>query len=213
MEENSAQPTPPAMPDIPTPEEVVKEAKKGNFNKSIILVVVLVILTIILLFVSLNIKNGSPAPYAPKPTQINAAQTSLSISDNLRAASASGTYETDVNIDSGGNKITGVQLSISYDPKVLTNVDVVPGTFLTDSAVISKQIDKDGGTITFLLGTTQGKKGVSGTGQIAVISFTKVGDEDTNLSFLPDTLVSAEGFDQSVLDKTTSALIGPLPTQ
>jgi hypothetical protein len=213
MEENSAQPSQPTVPNIPSPEEVVKEAKKGNFNKSIILVVVLVILTVILLVVSLNIKKGSPAPYVTKQVQTNVAQSSLSISDSPRIASTSGAYETDVNIDSGTNKVTGIQLSISYDPKVLTNVDIKPGTFLPDGTVISKQVDAQKGTITFLLGTSQGKKGVSGTGQVAVISFTKVIPDDTNLSFLPDTLVSAEGYDQSVLSKTSSAVIGALPTQ
>jgi len=214
-EEQTAQ-TPPPAPQagtIPTPEDVVKDVKKGNFNKSILLVVGLVILTAVLLVLSFMVKKSSPAPTATTKTQASFAQTDLSISENPRTASTSGSYETDVNITTGANKITGAELVLSYDPKVLTNVDIKPGSFITSPTVIQKKIDSTQGTITLIFGTAQGAKGVSGTGQLAVISFTKTSAVDTDINFLPDTLISAEGYDQSVVSKTTSATIGSLPTQ
>ncbi len=213
MEEKTAHPSP-GNPTIPSPEEVVKDVKKGNFNKSVILVIVLVILTAVLLVISINMRNGSPAPYVTKKVQTNFAKTNLSISEDVRAATTSGAYETDVNIDTGGNKVTGVQLSLSYDPKVLTSVDIKPGTFLPGAAIVKKTIDTQNGTITFSIGTALNTAGVNGSGQIAVISFNKVNPEDTQIDFLPDTLVSAQGSGiMSALNKTSSAVIGPLPAQ
>lgn len=214
-EEQTTQTTPPApqVGTIPTPEEVVKDVKKGNFNKSILLVIGLIILTVVLLVLSFMVKKSSRAPSATTKTQNSFAQTNLSISENPRVASTSGSYETDVNITSGANKITGAELVLSFDPKVLTNVDIKPGSFISGPTVIQKQIDTTQGTIKLIFGTSRGAKGVSGTGQLAVISFTKTSAENTDINFLPDTLISAEGYDQSVLSKTSSAVIGSLPTQ
>lgn len=207
----SANPTPQGT--IPTPEQVATEVKKGNFNKSILLVIGLVILTAVLLVISFNVRRSStPSSTTTKQVQTNFAHTNLSVSSDVRIASGSGAYVTDVNIDSGDNKVTGVELLLSYDPKVLGSVDIKAGTFLTSPVVLGKQIDTTKGTISYILGTAQGTHGVKGTGQVAVISFTKVGTGNTTIDFLPDTLVTAEGYNQSVLNQTSSAVIGSLPT-
>ncbi len=216
MPEEQTTPTPPPAAQegtIPTPEEVAKDVKKGNFNKSILLVIGLIILTVVLLVLSFMVKKSSPAPTVTTKTQTSFAQTNLSISENPRTASTSGSYETDVNINTGANKITGAELVLSYDPKVLTNVDIKPGSFISGPTVIQKQIDTTQGTIKLIFGTSQGAKGIQGTGQLAVISFTKTSAADTDINFLPDTLISAEGYDQSVVNEMTSATIGSLPTQ
>ncbi|MCL5970551.1 MAG: hypothetical protein M1450_03560 [Patescibacteria group bacterium] len=59
---------------------------------------------------------------APTPSLV---QTVLSLSPNpVEVSSASGSV--DVNINSANNTITGVQLELSYDPAVLTNVALSP---------------------------------------------------------------------------------------
>ena len=194
---------------IPTPGEVVKKAK---FNKSFILVGGLVILTAVLLIISITSRNSSSLPSISRESQTNTAYTNLSISEELRASTILGKYETDVNIDSGKNQITGVQLEISYDPKVLTNVDIVPGSFFPTAVIIGKEIDPVKGTILYTLGTAQGTDAVSSKGSLAVISFNKIGDTETSIEFLPETLVTDHRYDQSVLNETESGNIGILPT-
>lgn len=203
MEENSQQNI------IPTPSEVIN---KRTFNKSWVLVTGLVILTAVLLVISLSRRNFSGVPSATKQEQANFAHTSLSISESPRVASAAGVYETDVNIDSKDNQITGVDLELTFDPKVLTKVDIKPGSFIPNAVVLNREVDPIKGTISLTIGTSQRSRGVKGTGAIAVISFSKTGSAETTIQFLPNTLVTAEGQDQSVLSETASAVIGVLPS-
>lgn len=203
MEENQLSP----KNTIPTPSEVMKGRK---INKTFFLVAGLVILTAVLLIISLTTRKDSPPSVSNKNVQTDYAHTSLSISEEPRQASVAGTYETDVNIDSKDNLVTGAQIELSYDPASLTNVEIKPGNFLPKAITIKKTIDAKKGTITFWLWASQGAIGVKGTGAIATITFTKTDTLETTISFLPESLVSDERYDQSVLKETTSGVIGPL---
>ena len=188
-----------------TPES----SSKLKINKTLLLVIGLVILTGVLLAISLYSKGSSPIPSIIKnDEESNFAKTSLVLSEEVRKSSASGVYEVDVSIDSDGNEVTGVQLELSYDPKVLGKVDIKPGSFLSNPVVILKKIDTDSGKITYMLGNQLGNPGVKGQGTVAVISFSKTGDNETSIDFLPQTLVTAQGQDQSVLKETVSGVIG-----
>lgn len=212
MEENANNSSP-----APTPPEH-KSGNKSLFqinkiNKTVLLVIGLVILTGVLLFISLASKNNSLIPGISKnEEEVNFAHTSLSISEEVRQSAAAGKYETDINIDTTDNKVTGVQLEVSFDPLVLRNVDIVSGDFLTDPVVIQKTIDQANGTITYVLGAPLGGSGMQGKGVVAVISFTKAGNAETTIGFLPQTLVTAEGQDESVLKETAGASISTLPS-
>ncbi|EKD86756.1 MAG: hypothetical protein ACD_37C00157G0002 [uncultured bacterium] len=201
MEEN--------LKDTSNPARSLKGLK---LNKTVLLVAGLVILTGILLAISLSTKKSSPIPILTRDQETDIAHTSLSISDELRSSSLSGTYEVDVNIDSSDNRITGAQLEITYDPKVLTKVDIKPGEFLPDPVVILKKIDVQNGKISYVIGSQLGENGVEGAGSIAVITFSKVGSQETTIDFLPQTLITAEGSDQSVLKESVSGIISILPS-
>lgn len=188
---------------IPTPSEVIN---KKTFNKSWVLIGGLVILTVVLLVISITSRNIS-APYLPKTQQNNVAHTKLSISQDPRATTVAGRYETDVNINPEGNKVTGVQLVLSYDPKKLGNVNIVPGSFIPDAIILRKDIDPIKGIISLTLTTPRGTKGIENTGILAVISFSKIGSGTASVNFLPDTLVTDQRYDRSVLDETDSGNI------
>lgn len=193
-------------------EENINAIKKSSLNKTWLLVAGLVILTVILLVVSLNSKNIPGAPTVSKDTKTDFAFTSLEISQDARASSVSGNYEVDIKIDTDKNEVTGVQLELTFDPSKLTKVNIVPGGFLLNPAVLIKDIDTKNGRITFALGNKPGEKAVKGSGVVAVLSFSKATPEATNINFLPHSAVSAPGYNQSVLRETVSAVIGPLPT-
>lgn len=177
-----------------------------KFNKTWLLVLGLVILTALLLVISLSPRE-SKIPSASRKVNTNFAHTSLSISEDVRASTTSGIWEVDVNIDSGDNLVTGVQLELSFDPQVLTKVDVRPGDFIPNPVEILKRIDTPSGRISYILGGQLGKKGIKGKGTVATVSFSTTGGQQTQLNFLPQTIVAADGYDQSVLRQTVSAVI------
>ena len=191
-----------------------QNSNKLKINKTLFLVIGLVILTGVLLAISLYSKGSSPIPSIIKnDEENNFAKTSLVVSEDVRQSSISGVYELDVNIDSDSNEVTGAQLEFSYDPKILGKVDIKPGSFLSNPVVILKKIDATSGRITYMLGNQLGNPGVKGQGTVAVISFSKTGDNETFIDFLPQTIVTAQGTDQSVLKETVSGVIGSVPAK
>lgn len=191
--------------------EAPESKKQFKLNKTILLIAALVVLTGVLLAISLYSKGSSPLPLIINQNQDeDFAHTSLTLSEEPRASSVSGIYEVDVMIDSEDNQITGTQLELSYDPKVLGRLDIKPGAFLSNPVVILKKIDTTAGRITYMLGSQLGDAGIKGKGTIAVISFSKLSSQETTIEFLPQTLVTAQGYDQSVLRQTVSTTIGDL---
>ena len=186
-----------------------QEKRKGlkPLNKTNLLVAGLVLLTAVLLIISLTSQNPINLPGGSKDIKTGFANTSLAFSQTPRVGTSSGIYEMDINIDSKDNKVTGAQLELTYDPKVLENVDIRPGGFLDNPVVIVKSVDETKGIIKFWLGNRIEEPGIKGDGTIAVISFSKLGAGQTQINFLPKTSISAEGIDQSVLRQTISAII------
>lgn len=193
-------------------EENLKNIKKNSLNKTWLLVTGLIILTIILLVVSLTSKNFPLNRSSNQNIKTDFAHTSLTFSEEPRPSSASGTYEVDLNIDTNDNNVQDIQLELVFDPKILTKVDIRPGSFLTSPNVLIKKIDTATGRITLALGNKPEKTAVKGKGVVAVVSFSKTGNAQTVINFLPHTKIAAPGFNQSVLKETVSAVIGTLPS-
>lgn len=204
MEETVTNQNPIANPTPVAPNPGPK--KPMNINKTVFLVAGLVVLTAVLLFISLTVKKSSVFPTSNKEAQTDFAHTTLAVSSEP-SVSETGTSQVDVNIDSADNKITGVQLEISYDPKAIGNVDIKQGSFLPNSTVIRKQIDPTTGHISFVLGSQLGKPGIKGQGVVATITYNKLTNDETIIGFLPQTLVTADGYDLSVLKETVSGTI------
>ena len=192
------------------------DKKKGirisSFGKTWIIVAGIVILTGILLILSVNSTNLiNNNPSSSTKTEKNVAHTSLEFASEPRIASPSGTYEIDLNINTGSDKVNLTQLEMSYNPKQLTRVDIKPGTFINNPVVIQKNVDAENGRIKFWLGTNPNQTGSSGNGTLATISFVKIGSGSAKIIFLPKTSVNADGSSESVLKNMTPAIIGTLP--
>ncbi len=182
----------------------------SKLNKTPLLIAGLVILTGVLLALSINSRKSPTTPGSGEIKK-DFANSSLIFSDEIRQSTSSGIYEMDIIIDSGDNKITGVQIELDFDPEILTEFDLTAGDFLSEPQLILKEIDNENGRASFVLGIKPEQKSVSGKGIIATVSFSKNGNDPAFINFLPQTLVSAQGFDQSVLKETISAVIGQLP--
>lgn len=200
----------PQQPSNPIPQ------KKGGFPiKTFLLIVVLALITAGL--VTLAVLPKKPAQEQPNTViQIppNPLQTTLTISSTPIPQATPSSYTTDVVINTGQNKVTAVQLELLFDPNMLTKVNIQPGSFFINPAVVLKNIDLENGRITYAISPGDGM-GVLGQGIIAKISFTASNkSKPINIDFLPKTKVSAEDVSESVLKSTVGALfnLGTIPT-
>ena len=192
--ENNNQQTTPQQPEV-----------KEGFNKTPLLVAVLVILTGVLLVVSIAGRNGGKIPLIDNSSQ-EVVGTTLSLSEQ-RTATVSGSAEVDVLIDSGKEKVNGIQMEISYNPDEMQVSDIVPGDFIPGSQVLIKKIDSQAGTINLALAAGIGEEGSMGSGTVATIIFTKTTEGESELSFTPNTIVTAPGSSDSILYKTSSGAV------
>lgn len=156
-------------------------------------------------------------PHRPSMT-LPVAETILTISSSpissrstISTPSAATTlYSTDVIIDTGNNKVTAVQLELSFN-KELTKVSIKPGSFFKNPIELLNRVDNQKGTISFALGTgvVRGRiKGVRGKGTVATIYFEEKGTPGkyAQINFLPKTLVVGAGTARSVLKSTIPAV-------
>lgn len=168
-------------------------------RRTLLLILLLVIAIVGLLALSINTN-----PVAKETAPETIAQTVLSIT--VPRINPDGTLSSDVLINTNGNKVTAVQLELSYNTADLGNFDVKQGTFFKINSVeLLKRIDTDNGKISYALGNGLGQTGVQGTGVVATLTFTKIKTVGiTSISFNPKTLVTAEGASKSVLRASLS---------
>lgn len=182
---------------IPAPS-VIKPSRKN-----LILIVVLILITSILLILSLFPKT--PARQSA-PTLAPYVKSSLSLSTPQK--NLDGNYSSNIEITTAQNQVTGVQISIIYDPKVLTNVAINPGTFFKNPNILLQKVDPLKGNVIYSLFANPNQKSVSGKGTIATLSFSVIPGtkSTTQINFLPTTEVVALGQLQSVLKTTTGTV-------
>lgn len=175
-------------------------------KRTLFLIFALFIITIVLLAITLY------TPSNPKPVQTVTApkepieQTVLSFGEPVATSSSLAvlSYSVPVNITTGKNKVTAVQLEMQYDPQALTNVSVAPGVFFKNPVVLLNQIDRKAGRITYAFGIGFTEQGAVGQGTVATLTFETKTPQQTSILFLPKTLVTAEGLSQSVLKQANN---------
>lgn len=166
-------------------------------NRTLLLILLLIVSAAGLLALSLNTK---PAPKPAIPVSI--AQTTLVMSSPV--ASTSGLLKSDITINSRGNRITAIQIELSYNPSDISNVDIKIGPFIKNPVELFKKIDTQNGRVSYAIGVALGEKGVLGNGVVAKLSFSKLKTiGTTSISFLPKSLVTSSGISQSVLKSAT----------
>jgi LysM repeat protein len=207
-----------ATPEITTAVEL--EPKTGhNFIHSKISLLVLIlaaVATVALVFAVIN-KNDNTTT---NPTVVKNVDTTAYIQSNLLLATpiaTNGAYTSNVDITTGSDKVNGVDIRLSYDPKILTNVDIKPGTFFTKPPVILlKQIDQVKGEILYTVAINPSEKSETGKGTVAVISFSAIATTsatETQINFLPETEVTAIGHASTVLKTAKNLTFIPNQTQ
>jgi hypothetical protein len=173
-------------------------------RRTLFLILALFIITLTLLMMVVYQPQSPKTTSTVTPTVEPVAQTVLSFGVPEIATTSSTTtlnYSLPVNISTGKNKVSAIQLEMQYDPLLLTNVKVTADSFFAKPVVLIDQIDAKTGRISYAFGIGPADQGIMGSGKVATLTFsTKVGvPEKTAIIFLPKTLVTAEGVAESVL--------------
>lgn len=184
-------------------------------RRTITLITVLAIFTVFFLYLALTIPTPNhPVMTKQKPTPTPFQTATLTL--ETLPSSASAKQIAAVVVNPGINKVTVVQLSIGFDPKIVQNITITPGDFFPDPIELTKSINYKTGTIFYTVGLKPKEPGVTTVGNIAIISYqfspTATASDSTQLVFLSKTQVNAEGFIPSVL-KSTKGLTIPLSPQ
>jgi hypothetical protein len=184
-------------------------------KRTLILIAFLLVLTGFFVYIAVSQvpKNSPNKPVAVSPTKkpVPAYTTLMLTPANLALSSTSGSIAIMITTGEGSkiNTVTAVQLELQYDPKMMTNVTVTPGTFFTNPIPLVNTTDKESGRITYALAISPTAKGTAGKGTLATVQFQSLLPKGgtTKLSLLPTTLVTAQGVAESVFLKATDATI------
>lgn len=208
------------MPEITTPNNTVNDKKTNLSMKraAVPIIFIIALLTLVTLF--LNSKTNKPDPItissSPAPTSVISpnAQSALSLLPNPMELDATNIGAVDVNIETGGNEVTAVQIELKYDPSAITNIAIKPSKFFTSPVELMKLIDTKNGRITYMIGISPAQNPVSGSGSVAQITFSKVRNTkltSTEFKFTKtersESIVTATGIEESVLRETVDTAI------
>ena len=105
-----------------------EKPKKGFPIKTLLLIVVLFLITGGLVAYALMPKKEPVVEKKIVVPQI-VEQTTLTVSSVPKPQATPSAYTTDILINTGQNSVTSVQIELSYDPLVLTKVDIKTGSF------------------------------------------------------------------------------------
>lgn len=137
---------------------------------------------------------------APKVIKIPEASTAkLSLQPTSLTIQKGKRFDIDVLVDSGFNKIIGVELWLSYDPEILTVSEIAPGSFFSNPQILGKKINSSLGTLTYGIASFEP---MSGKKALATISFE---------ALIPS--VEAKETEISLTNKTTVATVDQPKTQ
>lgn len=184
-------------------------------KRTITLILALIIIAGGLVFLALSTfqPKQQSLPTSNIPTKVPFAHTTLSLSPNPAVSTPTANIPIAVMIDSNGDKVSGVQLELSFNPKELTIVDIVSATadspsFFPKATQLLKIIDQRNGKVAYALALSTAEQAKAGSGTVAIITARiSQGVKQTELKLLPSSVVTATGITQSVLKNTTGTTI------
>lgn len=178
-------------------------------KRTIALIAILAVLASVLVVLALSPKQQPSARTTATPTGSTVSPTEypkesvLTLSPNPVVLQLGTAVPSTVNVElaTGSNDATAVQLEITYDPKMISVSDITPGTFFDNPLELIKDIKQQDGRITYALGIQPTANGKKGTGTVAKLSVTPLAGAtgQTMITLLPKTLVTASGVPTSVL--------------
>ena len=141
------------------------------------------------------------------PTNVRqeaAAATNLSIAPVKQTLGTGQDFTFSVNMDTGNNKVTGIDLILNFDPQVLQISSIQRGSGITAlNNTLRQNFDNTGGTISFATFTLDKSLAVNGSG-VEVLNIKAKTTPGANfgnslITFDPSTAISATSESQNVL--------------
>lgn len=200
----------PVSPEIKLHKYVPLNVSNNDMSKKVLLITFIILLFVTLLFLSIvsliqnhhqvDTVSVPPTPISTEPSPTSSTSTVFASLSMQRTATG-----ITVMVDTDNKDITAAQIKLSYDPTVLTNVQVSQGNFFSKPFVLSNKIDKVNGEIFYAVAITPSSVPQRGKGIIVNITFDVVPGvkSSTTLHFLPATKITSIGIDQSVIQKAT----------
>jgi hypothetical protein len=183
-------------------------------KKTLILISGLVLVTVVLFVFALRSNNQqNVTPVATQPTSAvsvspeTPAHSILAISPNPVTVQPGQEGTAEVTIDTADNNVTAVQLEIAYDPTIIGNIQLKPGSLFENSVVLINKNNAQTGRFTYAFGITPNHSTVKGIGTVATITFIGKKAGQSQLSLLPASLITARGVKNSVLKSATGTIV------
>ncbi len=152
-------------------------------------------------YVYTRLPQTTPTPLTINEVASIPATVSLTLPTQISAASGT-EVAADITIDTGGAKVTAVQVELTYDATKLGTPTLTQGDFLTDKLGTPKV---QNGRIFFVYVIPLKSAGKTGTGTLAKLKFKVNGD--TQLAFGKATMVAAIGSKTNMLKSATGTAI------
>lgn len=123
--------------------------------------------------------------------------------------------KVDIMVETGGQEISGTQLELQYNPKILQNVTISSpkDSFFgspSDYKILYTKNDPANGTVSFTIAANNRSLAKKGNGKVASLSFTvapQASVSSTTLSFAPTTLVTIFGANQTILKEAAGLTV------
>lgn len=196
----------------PIPATDTSSVQYGFFKhisgKTLILILALALFTAFFLYLALKPTTSAPVVSRIQPTPTpNVAQSVLTLTAVTLTASPAALNNQKsftIDVDSSNNKVTAVQVTLGFDPKNISNITITPGSFFPQATELIKNIDYTGGRIAYAIAIPPTGNAVVGKGTIATVHYTVLPTASGNITFtfMPKTLITAEGINPSVLKKS-----------
>ena len=184
----------------------MQKTKQKNIQsidkQTAIKVIGIVVIILVISFLFYLWHTTATPPYGQQTTT----QTSVSLypTTNPALITSSLTFvkqpsSVDINLNTGSTAVSAIQIVISYDPTMLTNVVIHPGTFFTNPTVLQNTIDTTKGIISYTIAIPMDATQKTGNGTVATISYQLTSGAKTTMTFRPETKITSEGINDSVL--------------
>lgn len=162
-------------PNLNTAENQAANSFKKFLSPKIIFVILGIIFLVEVVYIARTLLLSSSSQPSPTPAKTNVSQGvkktgSISLTAGKETVVLSEALPVTVYIDTGGNKITGVDLIVKYDPKALeaSSAGLITGQIFDEYPL--KSVDSDKGLIS-ISGLSSAKTSFLGSGQFARINF------------------------------------------
>src|SRR3989338_1527195 len=152
-------------------------------KKTTVLILILALVTGVLVFLAVSEGRKQTSPQTniipSKKAVEKTARVFFSPANlDLSSGTATATPSVDLFVDSGNTEISGVQVELQYDPKVLSSVRLLPtadtaGFFGPTAVVLFNDVNQTSGRISFVIAIGAQQPAKKGVGKIATLVLQK----------------------------------------